>query len=178
MPNFLITSTYFSSPRSSSHVSHTDTHIHWIPGLPCNRMAVLPWRCCGQSSRTARWNSAHLFPFSLTLPLSSLPSPLPRPGWSGLLLLTALHKCLKRSKRERERWKAQMQRKTRAKILQRKEKKKLTHVYITQIILCKSLIMWLCKTGIKWLGDHLNRTLLVPLPTKSTHTNHTRPFHH
>lgn len=83
-------------PISYSHAPLPHAVNAELLGLPCNRMAVL----LGQSSRTARWNSTHLFPFSLALHPSSQSSPLLRPGWSGLLLWTALHNCLKRERRD------------------------------------------------------------------------------
>lgn len=107
MQNFLIPSTYFSLPCASSHVWTIHTHMHWIPGLNCNKTAVVTMTLLRSVSKDSSLKFCSSLPFLPHFPSVRPPKPstLPWPGWSGLLLLIELHKWQNREiDRERERW--------------------------------------------------------------------------
>lgn len=117
MFHFLIASTYFLIPRSSFHA----LIYAGLLGGPATE-----WQCYHDAAAVSHQGQLVEIPLISSLSPSLCihpPNPLPfhGQGEAALLLLTALHKCLKRSEREREGgwggWRAQMQSKKGAKIL-------------------------------------------------------------
>lgn len=99
----------FSShqPISHSHALPPTSQTHALIYTGFLDCAVPEWQCYHDATAVSR--QGQLVEIPLISSLSALlclyppnPLPLPQPGWSGLLLLTALHKCPRRNTRKRE----------------------------------------------------------------------------